>query len=288
MIDVILFPCEMFSMNKVDSCFQSEFDAVSKNGNFEIIFYDYEEFAENGNLRLSKKVENPVFAMLRGWMLNGGQYKDFYEKLISKNIRLITSPEQYCQMHLFPNIYPLILEDTPKMLVYPIGTKVNLEEIRQNFKRFMIKDFVKSEKGSAISKFFDSDISEKDFFQWLEVFKEYRSRLFTDGICVKEYVDLKKYGENTNEWRAFYLFRNVLSVSRNSGQQDCASEVPSTLVEKYKNLPSPFFTVDFAELSCGTWKVLETGDGQVSGVPKEQNAEEFFKRVREVSSCEIE
>lgn len=99
MIDAILFPCEMFSMNKVDSCFKGEFDAVSKNSNFKILFYNYEEFAENGNLRLCKKVENPVSAMLRGWMLNGEQYK------------------------------------------------------------------------------------------WLTVFKEYRSKLFTGGICIKEYVD---------------------------------------------------------------------------------------------------
>lgn len=281
MIDAILFPCEMFSINQVDSCFQSEFDAVSKNGNFEIILYDYEEFAENGNLRLNKKIENPFFTMLRGWMLTGGQYKDFYENLISKNIRLITSSEEYCQMHLFPNIYPLILNDTPKMLVYPIGTKVNLEEIKQHFKRFMIKDFVKSEKGSEIPKFFDSDISEEDFFHWIDVFKEYRSKLFTGGICIKEYVDLKKYGENTNEWRAFYLFGNVLTLSRNSGQKDYVAKVPKELVEKYKNLPSPFYTVDYAELSDGSWKILETGDGQVSGLPKEQDKDEFFRRVSE-------
>lgn len=95
------------------------------------------------------------------------------------------------------------------------------------------------------------------------------------------YVDLKKYGEDMNEWRAFYLFGNVLSVSRNSGQQDCATKVPIDLVEKYKNLPSTFYTVDFAELSDGSWKIIETGDGQVSGLPNELNTDEFFRRVRE-------
>ncbi len=93
----------------------------------------------------------------------------------------------YAMLH----IYPQILSDTQKMLVYPLGTEVNLKEIKKNFKRFMIKDFVKSEKGSSIPKFFDSDISEKDFFYWLKVFKEYRSKLFTGGICIKEHVDLK-------------------------------------------------------------------------------------------------
>lgn len=115
-------------------------------------------------------------------------------------------------IYVMLRIYPQILSDTPKMLVYPLGTEVNLKEIKKNFKRFMIKDFVKSEKGSSIPKFFDSDISEKDFFYWLKVFKEYRSKLFTGGICIKEYVGLKKYNGNTNEWRVFYLFGNVLRL----------------------------------------------------------------------------
>lgn len=63
MIDAILFPCEMFSIKQVDICFQKEFDAATKNGNFEIIFYDYEKFAESGNLCLNKKVENTIYAM---------------------------------------------------------------------------------------------------------------------------------------------------------------------------------------------------------------------------------
>ena len=36
MIKGILFPCEMFSINEVDSCFKSEFDAVIPNDAAEI------------------------------------------------------------------------------------------------------------------------------------------------------------------------------------------------------------------------------------------------------------
>lgn len=142
MIDAILFPCEMFSLKQVDSCFQKEFDAVTKNGNFEIIFYDYEKFAESGNLCLNKKVENTIYAMLRGWMLNDNQYRDFYEKLISKNIRLITSPEQYCKMHLFPNIYPQILHILIHQQILQLA-KMNLANI---FQRFSTKQKLKISK----------------------------------------------------------------------------------------------------------------------------------------------
>jgi len=281
MIKAILFPCEMFAINEVDSCYQNEFDAVVENGDFELFFYDYEEFVRDGVLHLNKRPEEAVNAMLRGWMFNGNQYKDFYEKLQARNINLITTPEQYCQMHLFPRAYNLITEDTPRILVYPEKEKtVDLEEIKAKFDRFMIKDYVKSEKGTDIPKYFDKQTLEEDFFYWLDVFKQYRGKLFTGGICIKEYVDLKKYGENTNEWRVFYLNGNILSVSRNSGQKDFAAEVPKSLVEKYRNLPSPFYTVDYGELSDGSWKILEVGDGQVSGLSDNQDTKAFFRGIR--------
>ena len=281
MIKTILFPCEMFSINEVDSCFQKEFDAVIENGDFEVVFYDYEEFAKEGTLHLSKRVEEPVVAMLRGWMLNENQYTDFYERLQTRNINLITTPEQYCQMHLFPRAYSLVSDDTPGIMVYPENERtIDLQEIKSRFNRFMIKDYVKSEKGTDIPKYFDSTTSEEDFFYWLDVFKQYRGKLFTGGICIKQYVDLKKYGENTNEWRIFYLDGNILSVSRNSGQKDFAAEVPKSLVEKYKNLPSPFYTVDYGELADGSWKILEVGDGQVSGLSDNQDARAFFRCIK--------
>ncbi len=77
----------------------------------------------------------------------------------------------------------------------------------------------------------------------------------------------------------FYIDGHVLSVSKNSGQMDFINEVPQPLVGKYMNLPSPFYTVDFAELADGSWKILEAGDGQVSGLSDNQNARAFFRAL---------
>ncbi|WP_406534581.1 ATP-grasp domain-containing protein [Methanobrevibacter sp.] len=48
-------------------------------------------------------------------------------------------------------------------------------------------------------------------------------------------------------------------------------------MEKYRNLPSTFYTVDYAELSDGTWKIIEAGDGQVSGLSDNQNIHNFYR-----------
>lgn len=173
MIKAVLFPCDYFSIREVDSSYQNEFDAVKRDGGYEIYFYDYEGFVREGILRLNKKPEEKTLTVLRGWMLKDNVYEDFYNKLLERNIELITTPEQYARMHLFPRIYPYIAEDTPGILVYP-----------------------------------------------------------------------------------------------------------ESLVEKYSTLPSPFYTVDYAELEDGSWKILEAGDGQVSGLSDNQDADAFFRALK--------
>jgi hypothetical protein len=279
MIDAILFPCNMGSMNDVDWSFEDEYSAARECDGYELFFYDYDQFVRDGRLILDHQPEKPTLTVLRGWMLNDKQYELFYNQLLSRNIKLITNPEQYNTMHLFPNVYPMIAEDTPEILIYPDGAEIDVEYIKSKFKRFLVKDYVKSEKGTDFPKSFDHTITQENMDQWLKVFREYRGKLFTGGICIKEYVELKKYGERTNEWRVFYIGGHVLSVSKNSGQMDFINEVPQPLVGKYMNLPSPFYTVDFAELADGSWKILEAGDGQVSGLSDNQNARAFFRAL---------
>ena len=42
---------------------------------------------------------------------------------------------------------------------------------------------------------------------------------------------------------------------------------------------SSFYTVDYAEMEDGDWKIIESGDGQVSGLSDFQNAESFYRKL---------
>ena len=77
------------------------------------------------------------------------RYEKFYHLLHEKNLRLITSPEEYARFHLFANIYPALKNDTAEMLVFPEGHPVDLEAVRKKFSRFLVKDFVKSVKENS-------------------------------------------------------------------------------------------------------------------------------------------
>lgn len=143
-----------------------------------------------------------------------GRVCTFYHVLLDKNIELITTPEQYERMHLFPNVYKYLENDTAKMKIYPFNQKLDVNELKTYFGRFMIKDFVKSVKGTEFPSFFDESVSQYEFDRCMEDFFKYRGEMITGGICVKEYLSLKHYEGKTNEYRVFYINHQVATVTK--------------------------------------------------------------------------
>lgn len=279
MVDLILFPSSFFSVKKVDEDLQIEYEAVKNTGLFDTILFGYDKWFNEGNLVLSEIPEETRSAIMRGWMMKPDQYDRFYNALLEKNIKLVTTPEEYRLMHIFPNVYKTFEEDTAKMLIYPLHEQIDVSELKKSFKRFMIKDYVKSVKGSDFPKYFDESITQDKFDEWMEVFYKYRGSLLTGGICVKEFFDLKFYGERPNEYRVFYTNNEIATVVRNSGQANYTKEPPKELLEKYKGLSSCYYTVDYVELENGEWKVVEAGDGSVSGLSENQDAESYYRTL---------
>ncbi len=73
---------------------------------------------------------------------------------------------------------------------------------------------------------------------------------------------------------------SIMRLPRYAGIQGTYTpEPPQELIEKYRHLNSPYYTVDFAELADGTWKIIEAGDGEVSGLSDNQNYEHYFRAL---------
>ena len=135
------------------------------------------------------------------------------------------------------------------------------------------------ELASEVHRDEEANLFARSFFmdEIVEEFAWLRGDLFTGGIVCKEYVDLARYGSATNEWRAFYLGGGLLNVCRNSDQPTIAAKPPEGLVSACSNLGSPYYTVDFAECIDGSWTVVETGDGQVSGLATVQDPVIYYQ-----------
>lgn len=279
MVNMILFPSSFFNINKVDEDLQTEYDAVVSTGLFNIALFGYDKWFNEGKIVVRNAPDEMCAAVYRGWMMKPEQYKLFYEKLLEKNIRLVTDPDQYKLMHIFPNVYELLKEDTAKMEVYPLHAQLDVEDLKHSFDRFMVKDYVKSVKGTEFPRFFDQSITQSEFDRWMDVFYKYRGELLTGGICIKEFLDLRHYDNRTNEYRVFYINHEVATISRNSAQATYALLPPMSLIEKYKNLNSVYYTIDYAELEDGSWKIIEAGDGEVSGLSEFQDYDQYFRAL---------
>lgn len=228
----------------------------------------------------NRKRDEHVLAIYRGWMLKADLYGSLVNEFSFLGIDLINSPRNYMNLHLFPYVYENIKADTAKIMVFPEEETVDLEAVKKNFSKFMVKDYVKSVKGTSFPKYFDNTATQEEFDEQMKTFFQYRGDLFTGGICIKEFLDLKFYDEKPNEWRVFYINNEVGTVSRNSLQGNYTPEPPKELLKKYKDLDSQFYTVDYAELEDGSWKIMETGDGGVSGLSEGQDAESFYRALK--------
>ena len=274
----VLFPSDYFEPNKPDESFISEYRAALEN-HINVILLSYDTFLEDGKLQLKGNISTEYPVIYRGWMLKPEKYAELYEKLQNVDLQLITTPSEYKRMHSFPEIYPELIEDTAPMIVYDDPEKIDYEQIRKTFRKCMVKDYVKSVKGTDFPKCISTEIGEDEFRRLIRKFLSYRGNLYTGGICIKEFLELKRYGEKTNEYRVFYCNNQAITISRNSGQPEYLPEPPEALIKKYSNLNSSFYTVDYAEMEDGDWKIIEAGDGQVSGLSDFQNAESFYRKL---------
>ena len=96
----------------------------------------------------------------------------------------------------------------------------------------MMKDYVKSVKGTDFPACFDSSYDDRQLDEYARRFQAMRGDLYVRGIVLKEYVELKRRDSMTNE---------------------------------YEN---------------GSWTVIETGDGQVSGLSPNQYVFKFYDEIR--------
>ena len=279
MVDMILFPSSFFDFSKVDQDLQEEYNTVVDTGLFDITLFHYGNWFQSQKLTLTKTPDRMYAAVYRGWMMKPEQYSNFYQLLLEKNIKLVTTPQEYELMHIFPNVYGLLKENTAKIETYPLHSEIEVARIKRHFRRFILKDYVKSVKGTDFPAYFDQSTTQSEFDHWMEVFYQYRGNLLTGGICIKEFLDLKKYGSKTNEYRVFYINHQIASVSRNSGQNADTPMPPQQMLEKYRNLPSVYYTIDYAELDNGSWTIIEAGDGSVSGLSEGLDYTQYFRSL---------
>jgi len=143
---------------------RDECQTAEDTGLFNTILFNYDGWLNGEKLRVTAQMErlNPV--LYRGWMMKPEEYQNLYVELEIRAIHLLTNPEAYANMHLFPNVYPVIKEDTAEMMCFLDG-KFDVEMVKQHFNRFMVKDSVKSTKGTEFPAFFNQYANHPAYYE---------------------------------------------------------------------------------------------------------------------------
>ncbi len=281
----ILFPHEPFQPTKVDSAFASECEAA-KNAGFLTVFYD-DISLQAGEVQSALKrltfFDPTQKLILRGWMIPGERYTQLNMELEDRGGALITSPHAYEEAHYLPNAYVHIQSESARTEWIEGDDVVRAWRLYQGFQAHdaVIKDWVKSAKSRWLEGcFIPKDTSESRFREIYRVFREERGSLFNRGVVLREFLPIIETGCDirglpiVEETRLFF-WKGELIV-----RPELASSVLLSTLGRWeavaRRFKSPFISIDVAELIDHTWKIVEVGDGGVSGLPAGLDDRAFF------------
>lgn len=282
---IIIYPSVFNNINKVDPDYQFELE-VAEELNFQVAMFNHDNFISFGDkvklnitkdTFLTKKTQPAIY---RGWMLKPEDYIEFYSSLKTDyNIVLINSPKEYEATHCFINSYNRLEKYTPKTIWFPDEESIDWGLVRKIFDKFIVKDYVKSVKGFDFPEYLESSKSNQELNDYIDRFKKLRGDLYTGGIALKQYVELDKSDNHTHEFRAFYINGKARLMYANSNNEDDLIPCHSANQYDLECLHSSFYTIDFARLITGEYIVVETGDGQVSGIPSKEIAYKLYEQL---------
>ena len=241
------------------------------------------------------KTDNVRLGIYRGWMLSPSMYGQLYHYLLAtKRLRLINDPDQYRLCHWLPASYDLIKDHTPFTISVPLS-KFSMDDLPALLEPFgnkpiMLKDFVKSEKHFWHTACFCSRAS--DLVQVEDTIKNFnRLRDVEGGYVFREYIELEKNGYDSvlgvdmpTEYRLFFVGKHVMCTVKYWERGNYSEYPPLAAFEKIgRRISSEFFAMDVAKKSDGEWIIVELGDGQVSGMPRDCNVHDFYERLSQWS-----
>jgi len=270
----IVFPSDPVTPKRVDEAFSDE-ESASREAGLGAALVDHDALVAGDVSAAVSRIREPGPAIYRGWMLTVQQYTALYDALALRGVQLINDPTQYRYAHHLPENLGDLGDATPPSLCIPIA-ELDWASLPACLAAFgdgalVVKDWVKSRKhewheACYIPRASDTATVEKIARRFVEL----QGPDLTGGLVFRAFETFEPIGCHpsgmplTKELRQFYLDGVLLVGGAYWDQGDC-SAMPDFAPLAAK-LRSRFFTLDLAHRTDGVWRVVEMGDGQVSGL----------------------
>jgi ribosomal protein L7/L12 len=237
-----------------------------------------------------KEAKDAVEAIELGQAVPSGPQSD--RDLEDEVVSLLEQGQKIEAIKRYRECYPVIERLTPRS-VWLTGD-LGIERIMDALAPFgdgpiIVKDFVKSRKHEWGEAFFISSAADRGAVEGVvSRFLELQGDDLNEGLVFRQFVEFRPAGVHpgsgmplTEEYRIFWLDAQPMICSPYwEGGEDCKTYPPLELFSEIAAaVRSRFFTMDLARRRDGEWMIIETGDGQVSGLPRESDADRFYQAL---------
>jgi hypothetical protein len=150
----------------------------------------------------------------------------------------------------------------------------------------ILKDYVKSRKHEWHEACYIPAANDRVAVERVvHRFVELQADDLNEGLVFREHVTFQPIGSHTKsgmpltmEFRCFVLDGTVLATSAYWDEGAYTEFIPPAhlFANILPHVQSRFFTMDIAQLTDGTWMIVELGDAQVAGLPEMLDITRFY------------
>ncbi|UZI32699.1 ATP-grasp domain-containing protein [Streptomyces sp. VB1] len=218
----------------------------------------------------------------RGWMIPSARYAELEAALGARGCALLTGAAGYQRAHELPGWYEAFAPLTPRSVwcaTAPGAPPPSADELAGLAAPLgpgpgIVKDFVKSRKHEWYEACYVPELADAE--QLASVvgrFVELQGPFLAGGLVLRSFEPFVADGEARVWW---VDGEAVLVTAHPDSPGPVSVPEPDFLREAVGRLGLRWVTTDLALREDGVWRVVEVGDGQVSGVPAGAEAGALF------------
>jgi ATP-grasp domain, R2K clade family 3 len=243
-----IFPSDYFHPKQVDEAYLAEYNCLQNIG-FETSVISLESL-ESGVSKIYPLPDPDEKIIYRGWMLAPNDYSLLVDAVKHSGADMWIDRDEYLRTHYLPNWYPLLHDLTPETHCFDVDDRLESKLNKLGWDRFFVKDYVKSLKTSTGS-IINSPSAINSLVAEMQKFRD----TIEGGICVRQVEDFI----TETERRYFVINDRIHAASPEI-------EIPAIATECARRIDSKFFSIDCIDRRDGRTRIVEIGDGQVSGL----------------------
>jgi hypothetical protein len=239
-------------------------------------------------------------AWYRGWMVPSDRYAALEIALAERGTALLVTADQYRSAHELPGWYAHFDGVTPRSGWIPHGPDLPVPSaelaavaaalIDAGAGAGIVKDYVKSAKHRWASACYVPDLADREALErTVATFVAEQAEFLAGGIVLREFEDFTgPDGQAAPQARVWWLDGLPALVTAHPDTPRSVVEPSLDLDElapRVRALGARFVTTDVVRRADGVWRVVEVGDGQVSGLPAGSDPAALMAKLLDVTEA---